>query len=249
MRVTIESILLALTFELATEIAVSLSRAGVMLASLSHGGVLMRIPVRRAVIGCSLIAGLLAPQMIFAQNPYDPWQDRYGRDGRYDAYTRPARLEAGTFITVRIERPLASDRADGRLVPAVVDRDVWDQYGRLAVPVIPQGSPAQLRVRTAPDGDLILDLDSVVVDGRRYAVDAQTGRIDSRPRGTSGRRSEEYGDGSLLGTIIGSIAGTGAGDIATRGRQVRVPAGSTLTFRLERDLRVGGRAFGYRRNR
>ena len=28
---------------------------------------------------------------------YDPWQDRYGRDGRYDACTRPARLEAGTF--------------------------------------------------------------------------------------------------------------------------------------------------------
>src|SRR5438874_11047652 len=120
----------------------------------------MHIPARRAVVGCAMIAGLLASQTIAAQNPYDPWQDRYGRDGRYDAYTRPARLEAGTFITVRIERPLDTNRADGRIVPAVVDRDVWDEYGRLAVPVIPRGSPAQLRVRSAPDGDLILALDS-----------------------------------------------------------------------------------------
>src|SRR5438552_9579542 len=175
----------------------------------------MRIPVPGAVVGCSLIAGLLAVQTVRAQyqyqsqGQYDPWQDRYNRDGRYDAYTRPSRLEPGTFITVRTQRWLDADRADGRIFPAVVDRDVWDEYGRLAVPAIPRGSPAQLRVRTAPDGDLILDLDSVVVDGRRYTVDAQTGRIDSRPRGTSGNDAVD-----LFGTIIGSIAGT-------RGRELR----------------------------
>ena len=225
----------------------------------------MHIRVPQAVIGCSLIAGLLGAQTASAQRPYDPWQDRYGRDGRYDAYSRPARLEAGTFITVRMERPLDTDRDDGRVVPAVVDRDVWDQYGRLAVPAIPKGSPAELRVRTAADGDLILDLDSVVVDGRRYAVAAQADRIDSRPRGTSGNKAAEYvGGGALLGTIIGAIAGGGkgaaigaaggagvgaAGLLATHGRQVRVPAGSELTFRLDRDLFLGGRGNGARRNR
>ncbi len=224
----------------------------------------MHIPVRRAVIGSAMIAGILASQAIFAQNPYDPWQDRYGREGRYDAYSRPARLEPGTFVTVRTERSLNTDRADGRIVPAVVDRDVWDEYGRLAVPAIPRGSPAQLRVRTAPDGDLILDLDSVVVDGRRYTVEAQADRIENRPRGTSGDRAAEYvGGGALLGTIIGAIAGggkgaaigaaagagAGAAGLLTRGREVRVPAGSELTFRLDRDLWLGGRGDGYRRNR
>jgi hypothetical protein len=224
----------------------------------------MHIPLNRAVIACSIITGFLASQPIFAQNPYDPWQDRYGRDGRYDAYSRPARLEAGTFVTVRTQQPFDTDRADGRIFPAVVDRDVWDEYGRLAVPAIPRGSPAQLRVRTAPDGDLILDLDSVVVDGRRYTVDAETNRIETRPRGTSGDKAAEYvGGGALLGTIIGAIAGggkgaaigaaagagAGAAGLVTRGREVRVPAGSELTFRLDRDLWLGGRGDGDRRNR
>jgi hypothetical protein len=224
----------------------------------------MHIPVRRAVIGCAMVVSFLAAQTISAQNPYDPWQTRYGRDGRYDAYSRPARLDAGTFVTVRTERPLETDRADSRTFPAVVDRDVWDEFGRLAVPAIPRGSPAQLRVRTAPDGDLILDLDSVVVDGKRYVVGAQADRIESRPRGTSGDRAAEYvGGGAILGTIIGAIAGggkgaaigaaagagAGAAGLLTRGREVRVPAGSELTFRLDRDLWLGGRGDGYRRNR
>jgi hypothetical protein len=195
----------------------------------------MHIPVRRAAIGCSMIASVLFAQTMFAQRPYDPWQDRYRRDGRYDAYSRPARLEAGAFVTVRTQRPLDTDRADGRVFPAVVDRDVWDEYGRLAVPAIPKGSPAQLRVRSAPDGDLILDLDSVVVGGRRYTVDAQADRIENRPRGTSGNRTAEY---------VGAVAG-----LLTRGREVRVPAGSELTFRLDRDLWLGGRADASRRNR
>jgi hypothetical protein len=211
-----------------------------------------------------LIAGLLTIQTVHAQNPYDPWQDRYGRDGRYDAYTRPSRLEPGTFVTVRTQRPLDTDRPDGRIFPAVVDRDVWDNYGRLAVPAIPRGAPAELRVRTAPDGDLILDLDSVVVDGRRYTVGAQTDRIESRPRGTSGDRAAEYvGGGAILGTIIGAIAGggkgaaigaaagagAGAAGLLTRGREVHVPAGSELTFRLDRELWLGERGDGYRRDR
>jgi hypothetical protein len=224
----------------------------------------MHLLKRRAVVGCFFIAGVLGSQSILAQDPHDPWQDRYGRDGRYDAYLRPARLEAGTFVTVRTERQLDTDRADGRILPAVVDRDVWDDYGRLAVPAIPRGSSAQLRVRTAPDGDLILDLDSVVVDGRRYTVGAQSDRIESRPRGTSGDRAAEYvGGGALLGTIIGAIAGggkgaaigaaagagAGAAGLLTRGREIRVPSGSELTFRLDRDLWVGGRGDGARRNR
>jgi len=216
----------------------------------------MRINALRVAAGCSLIAGLVVTQVVQAQN-YDPWRDRYSRDGRYDARTPLARVEAGTFVTVRTRQTIETNRREDRAFPAVVERDVWDQYSRLAVPAIPRGSPAELRVRSAPDGDLILDLDSVVVDGRRYVVDAQATRIEgSRPRGTSGDRAAEYvGGGALLGTIIGAIAGggkgaaigaaagagAGAAGLLTRGREVRVPAGSQLTFRMDNDLVLGGR--------
>jgi|SRR5579862_932536 len=214
----------------------------------------MRISAPRAVLGCSLIAGLLASQTISAQNPNDPWQDRYGRDGRYDAYTRPQRVEAGQFVTVRTEQPIETNRRDGRVFRGVVDRDVWDQYDRLAVPAIPKGSPAELLVRSAPDGDLILDLDAITIDGRRYAVAAQADRVEGQPRGTSGDKAAEYvGGGAIIGSIIGAIAGGGKGAaigaaagagagaaVLTRGREVRVPAGSEVTFRLDQELAVGG---------
>jgi hypothetical protein len=216
----------------------------------------MRIVTPRAALGCSLIAGLLTIQTTHAQN-YDPWHDRYGRDGRYDAYSRLARVEAGTFVTVRTSETIQTDRRDNRTFPAVVDQDVWDNYERLAVPAIPRGSRADLRVREASDGDMILDLDSIVVDGRRYAVDAQTQRIDSQRRQGDGHAAEYIGGGAVLGSIIGAIAGGGkgaaigaaagagagtAGTLLTRGHEIRVPAGSQITFRLERELTLGGRS-------
>ena len=211
----------------------------------------MRILSPRPFV-CAFV-GLLAVQTVRAQNPYDPWQDRYGRDGRYDAYTRLARVEAGTFVTVRTREPIDANQRQGRMFPAVVESDVWDQYSRLAVPAIPRGSPAELRVRTAPDGDLILDLDSIVVDGRRYAVASTANRIQGRDPQRKERAAEYVGGGALLGTIIGAIAGGGKGaaigagagagagavGLLTRGREVHVPAGSQLTFRLERELSLG----------
>ncbi|HEV3139820.1 MAG TPA: hypothetical protein VGY57_04865, partial [Vicinamibacterales bacterium] len=177
----------------------------------------MRIVAPRAVLGCSLIAALLTVQTVRAQyprvqNPYDPWQDRYSPDGRYDAYTRLARVEPGTYVTVRTREPIDTNRRGGRAFSAVVDQDVWDDYSRLAVPAIPRGSPAALLVRSAPAGDLILDLDSITVGGQRYAVSAQPDRIAGQPRATSGDRAAEYvGGGAILGTIIGAIAGGGKG--------------------------------------
>jgi hypothetical protein len=215
----------------------------------------MRITAPRAAIGCSLIAGLLALQTVHAQN-YDPWRDRYGRDGRYDAYSRLARVDAGTLVTVRTREAIHANQRDSRMFPAVVDQDVWDDYKRLAVPAIPRGAAAELLARSAPDGDLILDLNSITVDGRRYEVAANAERIDSGERrdSGSGHAAEFIGGGAVLGTIIGAIAGGGkgaaigaatgagagaAGTLLTRGRELRVPAGSLLTFRLERELTLG----------
>ena len=66
-----------------------------------------------------------------------------------------------------------------RVFAGIVETDVWDDSSRLAIPAIPRGSPAELLVRSARDGDLILDLDSVTVGGQRYAVSAGADRIEA----------------------------------------------------------------------
>src|SRR5205807_8465996 len=81
----------------------------------------------------------------------------------------PSQLTSGTTIAVRTSQPIDVNRADGQVFTGVVDQDVFDTTGRLA---IPRGSTAELVVRTAPNNELALDLDSVMVNGQRYAIAA-----------------------------------------------------------------------------
>jgi len=121
-----------------------------------------------------------------------------------------ARIEAGTEITVRATEPIDVQSRDGRIYSAVVDRDVLESStGRV---VIPAGSAVELEARDVRDGDLILDLDSVTVNGRRYGVRAAAERIETSRAGVdSGKAAQYIGGGALLGTIIGAVAGGGKG--------------------------------------
>jgi hypothetical protein len=210
------------------------------------------IRLSAAIVGSALIAALLITQIAQAQN----FDDRY-RNGRYDAYSRLAQIDPGTLISVRTRQSIDARRQDGRVFPAVVESDVWDDSRRLAIPAIPRGAPAELLVRTARDGDLILDLDSITVGGQRYAVSAGPDRIEAGGRRDDGDRAAGFiGGGAILGSIIGAIAGGGKGAaigaaagagagtvglLTTQGREVRVPSGSVVTFRLERGLSLGVR--------
>jgi hypothetical protein len=148
----------------------------------------------------------------------DRYQDRYGeRDrARYDTYTR---VEPGTVIPVRTTETIDVERNDYRVYTGIVDRDVRGDNGRLA---IPRGSTVELMVRVTPDNDLILDLESVTVNGQRYAIRTDATRVES------------YRDNSLVGSILGAING---GEY--RGRAVRIPRGSLVTFRIQRPLDIG----------
>jgi hypothetical protein len=73
-----------------------------------------------------------------------------------------------------------------------------------------------------PDNDLVLDMESVTVNGERYALRTDATRIDS------GR------DNSLVGSIVGAISG---GEV--RGRTIRLPRNSLLTFRIQRPMDMG----------
>ena len=192
-----------------------------------------------------LLAGAtVAPTFAQRWNDWD-WDGNYQRLGR---------INQGTFVTVRTTQPINLDRRDDRAYSGVVDEDVWDDYGRLSVPAIPRGSRVDLVVRNAPDGDLLLDLDSIYAHGQRYTVTAAPERIETdndRPRDREDTATY-VGGGALLGTIIGAIAGGGKGaaigaaagaatgyGVSYRGRSIRVPAGSVLTFRLANGLTIG----------
>jgi hypothetical protein len=127
------------------------------------------------------------------------------------------RLERGMMLRVRTNAGIDTARTDHRVYTAIVDQDVRGENGRLA---IPRGSTAELIVRTDRVGDLVLDLESVSVNGERYAVQADPKQIDS-------------GD-SLVGAIVGAIKG---GDV--RGRAVRIPRDTVMAFRLDRPLNIG----------
>jgi hypothetical protein len=177
-------------------------------------------------------------------------------------------VPAGTEIVVRTNDAIdAKHPSDSRIYNAVVDRDVTDRSGRV---VIPRGSNAELIMRDSDNDEVVVDLEAVEVNGRRYAVDSASERIttnDSNERGDgvgANKRTGKYvGGGALIGSVIGAIAGggkgaaigaaTGAGagavtQTVTRGGSVRVPSESLLTFRLDRALRVGLADSGYMRD-
>ena len=169
----------------------------------------------------------------------------------------PAAIPVGTQLVVRTTTPIDSRYADdNQIFQGNVEQDVVDPNGNI---VIPRGASVGLTLRAAirDGGDLSVDVQDVTVSGRRYTVNTEDlQRVD---RAGSGRRTAEYvGGGTALGAIIGAIAGGGKGaaigalagaatgvgaDVLTRGREVRIPAETVMTFRLDQPLVVGAPAF------
>ena len=95
-------------------------------------------------------------------------------------------IPAGTTIAVRTLDPIRANAFDGRIYRGVIENDVFDADGRLA---IERGSTAELVARDLGGGELEIDLDSVTVEGRRFAV-----RADSNVVGTGGARDRDVFD-------------------------------------------------------
>ena len=170
-------------------------------------------------------------------------------------------LPAGALIPVRSEETIdAAVAAAGQTYAAEVTRDIKDAEGSV---VIPRGSNAQIIIRSAARGgrikgasDLVLDLDSVSVEGRRYRLDTQDVIEKGRDGVGKNKRTAVFtGGGAAIGAIIGAIAGGGKGaaigaasgagagagtQIVTKGSAIRIPAETILTFRLDAPLHVHG---------
>jgi hypothetical protein len=168
-------------------------------------------------------------------------------------------VPAGSEISVRTEETIDSGVAvEGQTYAAEVTRDVKDESGDC---VVPKGANAQVVIVSAAKGgrfhgasDLVLDLGSVSVQGRRYSLTSS--EIVEKGHdgvGANKRTAEFAGGGAAVGAIIGAIAGQGKGaaigagsgagagaitEILTKGGSIKVPAETVMTFKLERPLRI-----------
>jgi hypothetical protein len=189
----------------------------------------------------------------------DPVHDNHYHPTESAITSKTLALPVGTRISVRNEETIDSAKAvEGQTFAAEVTRDVKDRDGNV---VIPRGSNTRIVIRSASKGgrfhgtsDLVLDLQSVSVDGREYELST----VDLAQRGRDGvgvnkRTGEFAGGGAALGAIIGAIAGGGKGaaigggsgagagaltEVLTKGPAVRVPVESVLTFQLDRPLHL-----------
>ena len=176
-----------------------------------------------------------------------------------EIHTKTYVLPVGTQVSVRSEDTINSATAvEGQTYAAEVTDDVLDADGDV---VIPHGSNAQIVIRSASKGgrfhgtsDLVLDLQSVSVEGQQYGIST----TDVQEKGKQGlgvnkRTGVFTGGGAALGAVIGAIAGGGKGaaigagagagggaltQILTKGGSIKVPAETVLTFQLDKPVRI-----------
>jgi hypothetical protein len=161
-------------------------------------------------------------------------------------------IPAGARIPVRLDQTIdVRIPSDGRIFTGTVAEDVMSPSGNL---MIPRGSRAELIVQNLGEREGTVDLESISFDGRRYMVTAERYELSRKSGvGTNERTAKYVGGGAVIGTLLGAIAGGGKGaaigaaaggaagagaQTLTRGNDVRVPAESVLTFRLDEPLRM-----------
>ena len=174
-------------------------------------------------------------------------------------------IPQGTQISVRTDEAIDTTKDTlGRQYAAKIQQDVVDSTGTVGIPAgteaklqvvdLNQGSGNQNSGNQSSTSgkNLALDLYSVILNGREYRVDSSSvGEKGSAGFGMNKRTAEYTGGGAGLGAVMGAIFGGGKGagigtlaggalggltQYMTRGKQVSVPAESTLTFQIDQTL-------------
>src|SRR6266436_1226239 len=168
-----------------------------------------------------------------AERPADTYDSR-------DAMVVPE----GTEIVVRTNEAIDSTTAnEGQSFSGTVQNSVLSADGET---LIPKGSDVSLVVA--------LGLDSINIQGQRYFVNSETvERGNDQGIGKNRRTGKYVGGGAVLGTLLGAIAGGGKGaaigavagaaaggtaQVLTKGKEVKIPAETTLRFRIDQPLNL-----------
>jgi hypothetical protein len=131
-------------------------------------------------------------------------------------------VSPGTQISVRIDTTIDVNQWDrGRIYSGRVARDVIARDGDVAIPA---GSRAELIVRQSAPGQMVIDVESITVNRRRYVMDAAGPQFSTQ---------EYQSGGGLVGSIIGAING-----VTAQGAAIHIPTDSVLAFQLRAPLHV-----------
>jgi len=172
-------------------------------------------------------------------------------------FAQSDRVPSGTEVSVRTNETIdGRSPSDYRVYSGTVVRDVTNRDGQV---LIPRGAQAELILRDVDAGNVVVDLESITVNGERLSVVSTPERVPAEGEkhgvGANNRTGRYVGGGAVIGAIIGAVAGGGkgaaigaaagagagaAGQTVTRGRDIRLPAESLINFRLDRGLTVAG---------
>jgi len=209
-----------------------------------------------------LIAGVVTSGVLLAQDNGSMQSDQQhsqaiqSSDRANESTPRNMEVPAGTDVVVRTNDAIDSTVANqAQSYSATVQENVVGSDGQT---LIPKGSDARLTVRQTTSGgttgspQLVLGLESITIRGRRYEVNtADIQQSNDKGIGKNRRTAEYIGGGAALGTLLGAIAGGGKGaaigavagaaaggtaQVLTKGKEVKIPSETTLTFRLDQPL-------------
>jgi hypothetical protein len=161
-------------------------------------------------------------------------------------------IASGTEIDVRMQNTLNSgtalveDRFEATtLADVVVNNRVVIPAGSLMRGVVTAVEPATRTNRTAR---MTVSFDQVTVNGRAYPMRGTvTQAIEGEGvRGEIGRTGAGAGVGAVIGgllggvkgAVLGAVIGGGGTMVATEGKEVELPQGTTLRVRLDSPLQV-----------
>lgn len=159
-------------------------------------------------------------------------------------------IPQGTDIKVRTDTAIPAKPASGQVYTGDVSEDVMNKSGAVA---IPRGSRATLVATPGSDGkDMILDLRSVTVNGRRYVLSTSGSNQASSSSGLgANKRTAKYvGGGAAVGAVLGALMGGGkgaaigamvggaggAGAQVLTGKKKGLPAETELNYKTAREL-------------
>jgi hypothetical protein len=165
---------------------------------------------------------------------------------------RELTIAANTPISVRLVTPIASDKSN---IEDPITATVAKPLVVSGITVVPAGAEVTGSVlethrsgRVKGRASVVFQFDRLVVRGESHRI--QTTRITREAESKKGDDVKKGAIGAGVGAIVGGVAGGGTGAavggvvggtgtiLATRGREVELPEGTTVATRLREPLKV-----------
>jgi hypothetical protein len=168
---------------------------------------------------------------------------------------RTVSVAAGTSLPVRLTEALDSGTTQtGQAIHGTLTADIIADN----MVAIPRGTPVVGRVIQAKDathfaGSSLLSIELTQVELKGRPVSVVTTPFSQQGKGRGKNTAVKTGGGAAIGAIIGALAGGGKGaaigaasggglgagvNAVTRGEQVKIPAESLITFKLQSAINV-----------